>query len=145
MRLDPAEARARFAASPVLRLATADGHGRPHLVPCTFAVDSAGRIAIGIDNKPKTSVYLRRIRNIEENPQVSLLADHYVDDWTRLWWARADGTAIIERGGADHDAHWRQLVAKYPQYHGQAPGGPVIMVTVTSWSGWAFSDARQEP
>jgi PPOX class probable F420-dependent enzyme len=145
MRLDPAEARARFVAAPVLRLATADGRGRPHLVPCTFVVDDVGRIAIGIDNKPKTSLQLRRIRNVEENPQVSLLADQYADDWTRLWWARADGTAIIERGGADHDAHWRQLVAKYPQYHGEAPGGPVILVTVASWSGWAFSHAQPDP
>jgi PPOX class probable F420-dependent enzyme len=150
MRLDPAEARARFAAAPVLRLATADQHGRPHLVPCTFVVDDAERIAIGIDNKPKTSAHLRRIRNIAENPRVSLLADQYSGDWTRLWWARADGTAIIEHGGiehggiehggAEHDVHWRQLVAKYPQYHGQVLGGPVILVTVDSWSGWAFSD-----
>jgi PPOX class probable F420-dependent enzyme len=142
MRLDPAEARARFAASPVLRLATADGHGRPHLVPCTFVVDAGGRIAIGIDNKPKTSPRVRRLRNVEENPQVSLLADHYADDWTRLWWARADGTAIVERRGAERDAHWRQLTMKYPQYHGQALDGPVILVTVASWSGWAFGDGQ---
>jgi PPOX class probable F420-dependent enzyme len=139
MRLDPAEARARFAASPVLLLATADRHGQPHLVPCTFAVDGAGRIVIGIDNKPKTSLNLRRLRNIGENPQVSLLAEHYADDWTQLWWARADGTAIIERGGGEHEAHWRQLVARYPQYLGQTLDGPVIVVTVASWSGWAFS------
>lgn len=145
MRLEKAEARARFVASPVLRLATADGHGRPHLVPCTFVVDDPGRIAIGIDNKPKTSLQLRRIRNVEENPQVSLLADQYADDWTRLWWARADGTAIVERGGAEHDGHWRQLRARYPQYHGQDLGGPVILVTVASWSGWAFTHAPPDP
>jgi PPOX class probable F420-dependent enzyme len=139
MRLDPAEARARFAASAVVRLATADQDGRPHLVPCTFVVDGAGRIATGIDNKPKTSLDLRRLRNIRENPRVSLLADQYADDWTRLWWARADGTAVIEDGGAENYAHWRLLSAKYPQYHDQALDGPVILVTVASWSGWAFS------
>jgi PPOX class probable F420-dependent enzyme len=139
MRLDPAEARARFAASPVARLATADRHGRPHLVPCTFVIDEAGRIATGIDRKPKTSLDLRRLRNIRDNPRVSLLADEYADDWARLWWARADGTAAIESAGADHQAHWRQLAARYPQYHGQALDGFVVLVTVTSWSGWAFS------
>jgi PPOX class probable F420-dependent enzyme len=141
MRLDPGEARSRFAASPVLRLATVGRHDQqPHLVPCTFVVDDAGRIAIGIDNKPKTSLDLRRLRNIEENPQVSLLADRYADDWTELWWARADGTAVIERGGAEHGGHWRQLLAKYPQYGAQELAGPVILVIVTSWSGWAFRD-----
>ena len=59
MRLDPAEARARFAASPVLRLATAGRDGRPHVVPCTFVLDEQGRITIGIDNKPKSTRKLR--------------------------------------------------------------------------------------
>jgi PPOX class probable F420-dependent enzyme len=138
MRLDQAEARARFLGSPVLRLATAGADGRPHLVPCTFAVDDAGRVVIGIDNKPKTSGNLRRLRNIAENPQVSLLADDYADDWVQLWWARADGTATIERSGPEHGAHWALLRSKYPQYAGQVLDGPVIVVSVESWSGWAF-------
>ena len=139
MRLDPGDARSRFAAAPVLRLATTGADHQPHLVPCTFVVDDAGRVAIGIDNKPKTSARLRRLRNIGENPRVSLLVDHYADDWTRLWWARADGTAVVERAGDDHAAHWRQLAAKYQQYRGQALDGPVIVVTVESWSGWSFA------
>ena len=139
MRLDPAEARARFTGSPVLRLATAGSDGRPHLVPCTFAVDEPGRVLIGIDNKPKSSANLRRLRNIAENPRVSLLADHYSDDWTQLWWARADGTAAIERSGHEHGGHWDLLMSRYPQYDDQVLGGPVIVVTVESWSGWAFA------
>ena len=139
MRLDPDEARTRFAAARVLRLATADRAGAPHLVPCTFVVDTAGRIVIGIDSKPKTTANLRRLRNISENPRVSLLVDEYDDDWTRLWWARADGTAAIERAGAEHAGHWDQLRARYPQYAGQVLDGSVIVVTVESWSGWAFA------
>jgi PPOX class probable F420-dependent enzyme len=142
MRMDADEARARFAVAPVLRLATADRAGIPHLVPCTFAVDRAGQIVIGIDSKPKTTLNLRRLRNIEENPSVSLLADDYDDDWTRLWWARADGIAIIERDGAEHQAHWRQLRSKYPQYEGQALDGPIIAVTANAWSGWAYSPGK---
>jgi PPOX class probable F420-dependent enzyme len=139
MRLDPAQARSRFAAAPVLRLATAGADGRPHLVPCTFVVDDAGRIAIGIDNKPKASARLRRLKNIGENPRVSMLVDHYADDWSQLWWVRADGTAVIERTGDEHAAHWRLLAAKYSQYGGQPQDGPVIAVTVESWSGWSFT------
>jgi PPOX class probable F420-dependent enzyme len=144
MNLDPAEARDRFMSSPVLRLATAGADGRPHLVPCTFAVDGAGRVVIGIDNKPKASANLRRLRNISENPHVSLLVDRYADDWSQLWWVRADGIAAIERSGAEFDEHWELLRARYPQYEGQSLDGqildgPVIVVTIESWTGWAFA------
>jgi PPOX class probable F420-dependent enzyme len=138
MRLDPADARHRFAAASVLRLATTGNDHQPHLVPCTFAIDDDGRVAIGVDNKPKSSPNLRRLANIAANPRVSLLADHYADDWTELWWVRADGTARIERAGPEHAAWWQRLAARYPQYGGQIPVGPVIVVTVGSWSGWAY-------
>jgi len=123
----------------VLRLATVGGDGRPHLVPCTFVADGSGRIAIGIDNKPKWSTHLRRLANISESPRVSLLADHYADDWAQLWWVRADGTATIERSGPEHAGHWELLRGKYPQYDGQILDGPVIVVTIGSWTGWAFA------
>ncbi len=123
----------------MLRLATAGADGRPHLVPCTFAVDGSGRIVIGIDSKPKASSNLRRLRNIRENPRVSLLVDHYADDWTQLWWVRADGTAAIAAAGAEHAGHWDLLRARYPQYEGQVLDGPVIVVTVERWSAWMFT------
>jgi PPOX class probable F420-dependent enzyme len=140
MRLDPDEARARFTGAQVLRLATSGADGAPHVVPCTFAVDGTGRIVIGIDDKPKSSVNLRRLRNIAGNPRVSLLADHYSEDWEQLWWARADGLAAIEPFGDDHAWHWELLRRKYPQYQGQSLNGPVIAVTVSSWTGWAFAE-----
>jgi PPOX class probable F420-dependent enzyme len=139
MRLDPAEARSRFARAGVLRLATADADGRPHVVPCTFAIDAAGQVVIGVDNKPKASVRLRRLANIEANPQVSLIVDHYAADWEQLWWARADGVATVERSGSEHVGHWELLRAKYPQYAGQELDGPVIVVRVMSWTGWMYS------
>jgi len=142
MRLEPAEARARFASARVARLATADLAGRPHVVPCTFAVDAAGRIVTGVDSKPKTTPELRRLRNIAENPQVSLLADEYAEDWEQLWWARADGAAAVAHEGPGLDACWALLRDKYPQYAGQVLGGPVITVTVAVWSGWAFRDEK---
>jgi PPOX class probable F420-dependent enzyme len=143
MRLDAAEARQRFTESLVLRLATVGAVGQPHVVPCTFAVDAAGRIVIGIDNKPKASPNLRRLANITENPRVSLLADRYSDNWEQLWWARADGVANLERSGPEHSEHWRLLRARYPQYGDQVLGGPVIVVAVATWSGWAFAAGQR--
>lgn len=143
MRLDPAEARDRFVASRVLRLATVGAGGQPHLVPCVFAVDAAGKIVIGIDDKPKSSLNLRRLANVTVNPRVSLLVDHYSEDWERLWWTRADGVAAIERAGAAHAGHWRVLRAKYPQYEGRVLGGAVIVVQVSSWSGWSYASPDQ--
>jgi PPOX class probable F420-dependent enzyme len=142
MRLDEVEARDRFARAQVLRLATADGNGQPHAVPCTFAVDADWRVTIGIDNKPKSSANLRRLANIAVNPLVSLLVDHYDDHWERLWWVRADGVATIERSGELYDQHWDELRSKYRQYGGQRFDGPVIVVEVEAWSGWAFTPGR---
>jgi len=90
---------------------------------------------IAVDHKPKRTNDLQRLRNIEANPRVSLLADEYTEDWTRLWWVRADGTARVLRGGEPP----AELVAKYPQYANRPPAGPVIHVAVASWRGWAAS------
>ena len=79
---------------PVVRLGTADGQGRPHLVVVTFAVDG-DRIYTAVDQKPKSSTDLKRLRNVSENPMVTMLADQYTDDWDKRWWVRADGRAAI--------------------------------------------------
>ena len=73
------EARVRFAGARVARLATTGSDGQPHLVPITFAVDG-DLICTAVDYKPKTTPNLRRLRNIQQNPRVALLADHYADD-----------------------------------------------------------------
>src|SRR3954452_24607785 len=93
-------ARERFASAPIVRLATLDADGRPHLVPTTFAVEG-DHVYTAVDHKPKRSRDLKRLRNILGDPRVALLADHYEDDWARLWWARADGVARILADPAD--------------------------------------------
>jgi PPOX class probable F420-dependent enzyme len=135
---------ARFTQSPVARLATVTPGGAPHLVPVVFAVDNSSDASTGplhtvytaIDAKPKTTQRLRRLANIESNPQVSLLVDHYADDWTQLWWVRVDGVAAIHRDGAALQIGYRLLRAKYPQYQSVPLNGPVIAVTVGRWSSW---------
>ena len=79
-------------------MATVTPDGRPHLVPVVFAVHEEV-IYTAVDAKPKTTQRLRRLANIERNPQVTLLVDHYDEDWTQLWWVRADGVATIHHDG----------------------------------------------
>lgn len=136
MRLDADEARARFAAARVARLATVDPEGRPHLVPITFAVDG-DVLAFAIDHKPKTTTRLRRLANIAANPAVGLLVDVYDEDWARLWWARADGTAEVHEDGEARARALAGLAARYAQYREVPPAGAVVLVSVTRWSGWA--------
>ncbi len=138
MRLTEEEARRRLTAARVARLATASAAGQPHVVPITFAADG-DRIYTAIDHKPKTTANLRRIRNITENPQVSVLADQYSDDWNELWWARADGAAALLTDPSRTAGPLALLAARYPQYQEFRPDGPVIAITVTRWTGWSFS------
>jgi PPOX class probable F420-dependent enzyme len=130
------EAERRFAEARVARLATVGPQGRPHLVPCTFALLD-GRIVSVVDEKAKRTRALQRLANIRADPRVSLLVDRYDDDWTRLWWIRADGRAVVEGEGAERDAAVSALAAKYPQYVRERPGGPAVIVTVERWSSWS--------
>lgn len=137
MRLSGAEARERLAGERVARLATAGNDREPHLIPVTFAVDG-GQIYIAIDHKPKTTVNLRRLRNILQNPRVAVLADHYEEDWTQLWWVRADGRArILDTGDPEREHALDVLSAKYEQYRRTRPGGPAIAIVTESVTGWS--------
>ena len=141
MRLSEPEARARLAAARVARLASAGADGQPHLVPVTFAVDG-DLIYTAVDHKPKTTVNLRRLRNIRENPRVALLADYYAEDWDMLWWVRVDGAASIVEDGRDPAAqHPIDVLAdRYEQYRRSRPAGPVIVIRADRWTGWAGAE-----
>ncbi len=141
MKLLAAVARQRFTAERVARLATTAPGGRPHLVPVTFAVGTgdAGidHVYTAVDAKPKTTTWLQRLRNIEADPRVALLADHYTEDWDALWWVRVDGIATVLTRPGDLAEPIRLLVTRYPQYRAQPPAGPVISVRVDRWTGWS--------
>ncbi|MBX6381766.1 MAG: TIGR03668 family PPOX class F420-dependent oxidoreductase [Microbispora sp.] len=141
-------ARELFAAARVARLATAGAGGVPRLVPVTFAVGRGGEtdlVVTAVDNKPKSTTDLRRLRDIRDNPRVCLLADHYEDDWERLWWVRADGHARIVEGGPERARAVAWLVRKYAQYRERPPAGPAIVVHVGRWSGWLYAAEPGSP
>jgi PPOX class probable F420-dependent enzyme len=140
--LGPEEARRRFADARVARMATMRRDGRPHLVPIVFATDGDRVVAV-VDAKPKVSARLQRLRNIAGNPLVSLLADHYSEDWDAIWWVRADGAALVVDSGPERERALDLLAAKYSQYADATRNefGPAIVVAVERWVGWAA--ARQ--
>src|SRR6187200_678063 len=130
--MEASEARARFAAARVARLATVAVDGRPHLVPVVFALDRDTLYTAVDDVKPKATARLKRLANIAANPAVALLADHYEDDWGALWWVRADGTARLVDPAEPEAARARALLAvRYPQYADAPPPGVAIAVDVT--------------
>jgi PPOX class probable F420-dependent enzyme len=140
------EAKRRFTQAKVARLATVDRQHNPHLVPVCFALDGddgGDTIYSAVDAKPKTTPDLKRLRNIAGNHHVTLLVDHYEDDWAKVWWVRVDGMAIVHDTGTE--AHIRggaRLADKYAQYR-QNPGslGRIVVVQVRKWTSWAYSDS----
>jgi PPOX class probable F420-dependent enzyme len=135
--VESSHARERFAAVRRAHLATTGASG-PHLVPICFAL--AGDVLYSaVDHKPKSGRVLRRLENIRRDPRVCVLADRYEDDWSRLWWVRADGRARILGDGAERESALMELAAKYPQYRADPPDGPVLAVDVERWSSWSGS------
>jgi PPOX class probable F420-dependent enzyme len=120
----------------VARLGTVARDGRPHLVPVSYALVD-GRFFVSVDEKPKRSTRLARLRNIEQDPRVSLLVDRYDDDWRQLAWVRVDGEAlVVERGEAWPEAV-EGLRRRYEQYREMSIESlPMIVISperVTAW------------
>ena len=137
--MSPQEARRRFAAARVARLATADVAGRPHLVPITFVVTEPDVIYSAVDAKPKRTRRLRRLDNVEANPHVSLVVDHYDEDWARLAWVIVEGRAVVLRHGTDFGRAVDLLTAKYPQYRTMGldrQAGAVVAITPDRLLAW---------
>ena len=101
------------------RLATADEHGRPHAVPVCFALVNDS-VVIALDEKPKEvkPTALRRIRDIEANPFVALVVDHYTEEWDDLGWVQVRGRAsLLDPNEKKHAEAVAALRDKYTQYY----------------------------
>jgi PPOX class probable F420-dependent enzyme len=132
------EEQLRFVAScRVGHLATADGHGAPHVVPVCYAVEGAS-LYITVDEKPKRrDIPLKRLRNLGENPTAAFVVDRYDEDWTRLGWVMLRGRADILWGGAEHTQAQQLLRARYPQLTAmRLEPLPVIVVRIERATSW---------
>lgn len=138
MSLDRATATELFGRSPVARLASVKPGGGAHIVPVTFALDGAFLFSM-VDHKPKTTSSLRRLENIGDNPSVSMLVDHYEEDWSKLWWVRIDGEAAVVESGSNWSMAQRLLMGKYPHYAAEPPIGAAIVVAIEKVKWWEAS------
>ena len=134
--MEPDEARALVASARVARLATVNPGLGVDVVPITFALLEGDRLVSIVDQKPKSTTRLRRLTNIRAHPEVTVLVDHYEDDWERLWWVRVRGQASVISAGAGFDEALEALTTRYPQYVDAPPPGPVVSVTIEDWTGW---------
>ena len=137
--MDESEARDRFSAARVARMATVGTDGRPHLVPIVFALDGDDILSV-VDAKPKRTPELKRLRNIASNPRATLLVDEYDEDWRKLWWVRADGVGRVEEEGSARDRAIELLRAKYEQYRTSwtEPVGAAVLIRVERWRWWSL-------
>lgn len=130
----------------VARLATTSADGEPHVVPVCFAY-TPGHLYIVLDEKPKnvSPRRLKRVKNILENPQAALTADHYSEDWSLLAFVMVRGTAeLVEPETEEHGAAVRLLRGKYHQYERmKIEENPVISIRPEKAASWGALDAPE--
>jgi PPOX class probable F420-dependent enzyme len=123
------------------RLATADAGGRPLVLPVCYAFDGAVLYS-AVDAKPKRTRDLRRLRNVAENPNVSLVVDDYDEDWSRLRWVIVEGAARVTESGEEFTRAIDLLREKYPQYRTMSldrEAGAVIRIQPARMLAWRFA------
>jgi PPOX class probable F420-dependent enzyme len=128
--------RRRLGAARVGHLASVEASGEPHVVPVCFVLEG-DTVYWAVDHKPKSTRRLRRLENLRANPAAELVADHYGEDWTQLWWVRVRAVASVLESGAEAVHALDLLAAKYPQYRERRPDGPVVRLRIRRWTGWA--------
>ena len=120
-------------------LATADATGQPHVIPVCYVFDGESVYSV-LDAKPKTTPLrqLRRVRNILANPRVSLVVDHYEEDWTSLQYVMVTGDAGLLESGEEWAGAIVMLREKYPQYQqmdlAQSPVIKIVPARFVPWS-----------
>ena len=136
--------------SKIARLATVDPeNNQPYLVPVVFAFDG-NNIFIPIDDKPKKTInsnQLKRVKNIQKNPNISFLIDTYDDeDWNNLSYLIIQGKARIvvnrlkDTNNTINTAH-SLLSEKYLQYKKLVGmGDSCIVIDIQKVIKWKYSN-----
>ena len=140
MRLAADEALARLAAHDHGILCTVHAERGVDAVPVAYVVDEDGDVGVPVDQvKPKASSRLQRERNLEADPRATLLVEHWDrDDWSRLWWVRAELRWQGDADGGRAAALAARLAGRFPQYRDQ-PFDRVLVLRIVGMAGWAGS------
>ena len=137
MRLAEDDARARLAARDHGVLCTVHAERGVDAVPVVYVVDDDGYVCVPVDRvKPKAAQRLQRERNLERDPRAALLVDHWDrDDWTQLWWVRAE---LRWHGVATDQATAlaARLAERYRQYRDE-PFDRLLQLRIVAVTGWA--------
>jgi hypothetical protein len=138
MRLTAAQTLTRLAAHDHGVLCTVHAERGVDAVPVVYVVDEDGRVGVPVDRvKPKSTSRLQRERNLEADPRAALLVEHWDrDDWSRLWWVRAELRWQGDAPAARVEELAARLALAYPQYHDQ-PFTRVLVLQVVGLTGWA--------
>lgn len=130
------ELRRRVAEARVARVGTVDEEGRAHVVPVVFVIDGETLYsATDAGSRP-----VKRLRNVQRDPRVTVLIDVYSEDWSKVWWIRMRGKGRAVEHGPERESARRLLLEKYPQFENAKPpeaDGPVMAVDIEEWSGSA--------
>lgn len=133
------EIQRRLDVARIARLSTVGADGKPHVIPICFVWDGAFLYS-AIDQKPKRvpPAQLARVKNIQQTPHVSLLVDHYDEDWTRLWYVLVRGESELVMGQSERRQAILRLRTKYPQYDARmlADDAPVLRITPVRVVAW---------
>jgi hypothetical protein len=140
MRLTPEQARARLAAHDHGILCTVHAVRGVDAVPVVFSVDD-DHVGVPIDTvKPKSSSRLQREQNLDTDPRATLLVEHWDhDDWSQLWWVRAELRMVDDASPARVADLAARLAGRFPQYRDQ-PFSRVLVLRIMAVTGWAASE-----
>jgi hypothetical protein len=141
VKLERDEARARLAAEVHGVCSTIHPQRGPDPGPVVFAIDDDDYVGVPIDSvKPKASTRLQREDNLEHDPRASLLVEHWdPEDWSRLWWVRADLEHVPEPEQERVDGLADRLARAVPQY-ADKPFHRVLVMRAVRITGWAASE-----
>lgn len=124
----------------VARLATVGTDGSPHVVPVVYAV-VGDALCFVVDDKPKRTRYgLRRLRNIDADPRVAVVVDHYADDWSQLAYVLLHGRARRVEAPEEYAVFLTALRRRYPPYRGMAfdpRTHPMVRIDIERTHAWA--------
>ena len=140
MRLGNDEALRRLVAHDHAVLSTQSEDRGADLVPVVYAVEDDW-LGVPVDRvKAKRSTRLQRVANLERDPRATLLIEHWDrDDWSRLWWVRADLVWEPEAPPGREVSLAGRLVDRYPQY-GDGSFERVLLFRLRSLYGWAAGE-----